>query len=206
MYDMTVYIVRHGETDYNKEKRLQGEIDIPMNEYGRELARLTAAGLADVPFDKAFSSPLGRAKETAKTILGDRQVSLFEDSRIVEISLGEYEGLYFSEENYNIPDPDFMKFFDEPQNYRTPPKGESFFDVINRTGAFWEELIHDASNEGKTILVTSHGATIRGLLTYIQKLPIEQYWGSGLFKNCAAAIVEIKDGQVQLIAEGKVYY
>ena len=58
---MIVYLIRHGETEYNKQKRLQGQSDIALNEYGKELARLTAQGMDEIRFDYVFSSPLQRA-------------------------------------------------------------------------------------------------------------------------------------------------
>ena len=61
---MKIYFVRHGETIWNKEKKIQGQSDIPLNEYGRELAYVTANALQDIPFDIVYSSPLIRAKET----------------------------------------------------------------------------------------------------------------------------------------------
>ena len=74
---MKLYLIRHGETDYNKMKRNQGQIDIPLNEYGRELAEKTREGLAEVPFDLCLCSPLSRARETAEIILeNDVQKSL----------------------------------------------------------------------------------------------------------------------------------
>ena len=62
---MVLYVVRHGETDWNKVKRVQGHTDIPLNEYGRHLARETAKGLKETRIDLAITSPLIRAKETA---------------------------------------------------------------------------------------------------------------------------------------------
>ena len=59
---MKIYLMRHGETDYNKNKMIQGQCDIELNEYGRELARITAEGLKEVPFDVVYTSPLIRAK------------------------------------------------------------------------------------------------------------------------------------------------
>ena len=57
---MKLYLIRHGETDYNKQKKNQGQIDVPLNEYGRELAVKTGEGLRDVPFDLCLCSPLGQ--------------------------------------------------------------------------------------------------------------------------------------------------
>ena len=66
---MKIYLVRHGETDWNKERKIQGQVDIPLNAFGIHLAEETAKGLRDIPFDICFSSPLGRAKDTARIIL-----------------------------------------------------------------------------------------------------------------------------------------
>ena len=89
---MKLYLIRHGETDYNKQKRNQGRIDIPLNEYGRELAVKTKAGLADIPFSLCLSSPLVRARETAELILEGRPVPIFTDRRIIEMAFGVWEG------------------------------------------------------------------------------------------------------------------
>ena len=75
---MKLYIVRHGETDWNKARKIQGQSDIPLNAFGRHLARETAKGLADVHFDLCFTSPLSRAKETARIILEGRDVPIIE--------------------------------------------------------------------------------------------------------------------------------
>ena len=108
---MELYMVRHGQTDFNKNKRLQGVIDIPLNEYGIELAEKTAEGLKDVPFDVIYSSPLSRAFQTAEIIRGDRPAEIIPTDSLLELSFGEYEGLICKGEHYNLPDPDFMKFF-----------------------------------------------------------------------------------------------
>ena len=91
---MMLYIVRHGETDWNREHKVQGRTDIPLNDYGRRLARETAEGMKDIPIDLCFTSPLLRAKETAQIILEGRNVPLCDEERIQEISFGRYEGLY----------------------------------------------------------------------------------------------------------------
>ena len=81
---MKLYLIRHGETDWNKEFKIQGSSDIELNEYGRELAFITREGLRHIPFDIAYTSPLKRAKETAEIILGGRNIPLYEDKRVQE--------------------------------------------------------------------------------------------------------------------------
>ena len=90
-----IYLFRHGETDWNKERRLQGQSDIPLNAFGRELAIKTAAALETIPFDRAFSSPLDRAVETARILLGSRSTYLTTDHRLMEINFGDCEASGF---------------------------------------------------------------------------------------------------------------
>ena len=87
---MKLYLIRHGETDYNKQKKNQGQIDVPLNEYGRELAVKTREGLFNIPFDLCLCSPLGRARETAELVLEGRNVPVIIDERIIEVSFGSY--------------------------------------------------------------------------------------------------------------------
>ena len=75
----TLYIVRHGETEWNKRRKVQGHADIPLNEYGKYLAEETAKGLKIIRFDCAYTSPLKRAKQTAQIILGEQAAPLYED-------------------------------------------------------------------------------------------------------------------------------
>ena len=92
---MLLYIVRHGETDWNKAGKVQGRTDIPLNERGRYLAEATAEGMKDVRIDFCYTSPLIRAKETAQIILGEREIPLVEEKRIEEICFGKCEGMKF---------------------------------------------------------------------------------------------------------------
>ena len=141
MHNMTVYLIRHGETDYNKQKFLQGRSNISLNECGRELAEITGRALQDVTFDYVYSSPLNRAMETAKLLLNSKNIPIIPEERIIEISFGEHEGKSFHPEHFTISDKDFMNFFKAPERYQIPAGGESFEEVIKRTGDFWPELV-----------------------------------------------------------------
>lgn len=107
---MDIYLIRHGETDWNRMKKLQGTTDIPLNAYGIELAEKTAEGLKDVPFDRIYTSPLIRARKTAEIIRGDRPIEIIETDGLKEISFGDYEGLCYLPDNYTIPKPGFVNF------------------------------------------------------------------------------------------------
>ncbi len=97
---MKLYIIRHGETSWNAEGRLQGQTDIPLNENGIRLAKITGEALKEVPFDLAISSPLKRARQTAELVLAGRQVPVLEDARIEELSFGSWEGLGCRKANF----------------------------------------------------------------------------------------------------------
>lgn len=203
---MLVYLIRHGETDQNKQRKLQGQSNFELNAYGRELAEKTRDALIETHFDCAFSSPLIRALETARIVMGNRNIPVIEDRRIQEISFGEYEGLCCGKAGYNIPDPQFLNFFDAPEKYNIPPGGESFEEIIARTGEFWKELIQNPEYRDKTVLISTHGCALKALLANIRPTEIKDFWGEGVHKNCAVTIVQVKDGVGEILEEGKVYY
>ena len=138
-------------------------------------------------------------------IKGDRKIPIISERRILEISFGEYEGLSYGKETYNIPDPDFMNFFQAPHKYNIPPGGESFQEIIKRTGGFLEELSRNESYQDKTILLSTHGCALKAILANIKGISIPEFWGEGVHKNCAVSIVEYTDGKYRLLEEGKVY-
>ena len=203
---MRLYIIRHGETEWNVKRRFQGRSDIPLNEEGRRRARITAEALEDVPFSRIYTSPLKRAYETAMIIKGVRDIPVMTEPRIIEISFGEYEGLCCGKKDYNIPDPEFMNFFDRPEAYKPPRGAEGIEELKARTADFLAEIVHNKDMEGDTILVSTHGAALRGLLSNINHVALRDFWKGGVHKNCAVTIVDVKDGQAVITEEGKTYY
>lgn len=203
---MDIYLIRHGETDYNKKRRLQGVTDIPLNAKGIELAEKTAKGLQNIRFDKIYTSPLIRARKTAEIIRGERDIPIIPTEGLKEISFGDYEGLTILKENYNIPDPDFCNFFDAPEKYHTPPNGESLEHLRERTSSFVRGIMNDPECEGLTLLMASHGAAIRGMLSGLLGLPISQFWNGGVHKNCAVTLLHAERGAFEIVFENRVYY
>lgn len=203
---MKLYIVRHGETDWNIVKRLQGATDIPLNENGETLAKATCEGMKDISFDIIFTSPLKRAYRTAELIRGERKIEIVVDDRIREICFGDYEGLVSKSEGYSIPDPDFKFFFTKTECYKTPPNGEPIASLLERTKEFLDELKTREDLKEKTVLVSSHGAAVRALLSNIEKCDIAHFWGRGVHKNCGVSCVELIDGEYKILWENKIFY
>ena len=204
---MKMYIIRHGQTPWNARKCLQGRSDVDLNENGIYLAELTGKALRDVTFDMAFTSPLIRAKHTAQCILAGRKVPIIEDERLIEISFGIYEGCCYAEENRQVPQQWIENFFHAPQDYVAAPGGESLDDVEKRTRNFMEDICSRKELQDKTILVSTHGCALRGLLNSIRESNREDYWHGGLSKNCAVSIVTCNRGEKPvLVEENHIYY
>lgn len=200
---MELYMIRHGETEWNRIRRLQGQTDIPLNDTGRELAVRVGHQLRDIPFSMVISSPLQRAVETATLVItaAGREIEIRRDDRLKEIAFGVYEGYSVVNSQYTAPDPDFHNFFDAPQLYHAPQKGENFSQLLERTGAFLKELAANRDYEQDTILLSVHGAVMRALLANIKGLGVEQFWDTGVPQNCAVAIARTHQGQWVLEAQ-----
>lgn len=201
---MLIYIVRHGLTEWNKLKKLQGAADVPLAKEGILLAEKTGEALKDVKFDICFTSPLSRARQTAECVLGDRNVPIIPDKRIQEINFGDLEGGCVRDAEGNYIDPQVETFFCDPVNFKRPENGEDIFDVIARTKDFWEEKTSDPSLTDKTVLVASHGCAVRALLQNIYHDP-ENFWHGCVPPNCCVNLVEVKNGKTVLLEEDKVY-
>ena len=193
---MELYIVRHGETDWNKLKRFQGNIDIELNEKGRELAGLLGARFEkeNITFERIYSSPLNRAYETACLIRGHQNVKIFRDERLKEISFGGMEGTFY--DDWMNTDNPRKYFFSNAALYVPPEGGESFPHLMERSKAFVQNEIEPLYKDygDKKILLVAHGALIAGLTCYLENRDVENYWGKGLKGNCEETVY-IFDGK-----------
>lgn len=202
---MELYIVRHGETLWNKDKRLQGHADIELNDYGRELARKTGEALMDTRIDVIYSSPLIRAYETANLIRNGRNIELKTDDRLKELSFGCYEGANFSE---LIRDPKltFQYFFKQPQLYEPAADGETLEHLIARAGDFMQAVIEPLAASCERVMIVAHGALNKAIMSYIKKHSTEYFWSGGLQQNCNVIIVDYTHGVYTIIDETRLFY
>lgn len=156
---MRLYIMRHGETEWNVRRLYQGHSDIPLNENGVALAEITGRGLRDIPFDLAFTSPLRRARQTAEIVLRGRDVPLAEEPKLIEIAFGVYEGCTaLPQSGTPHPDPNLLNFIRDPEHYVAPEGGESIPGLCMRMSAYLNSLIRRRDLQDKTILLSTHGA------------------------------------------------
>ncbi|MBQ8913822.1 MAG: histidine phosphatase family protein [Lachnospiraceae bacterium] len=202
---MELYIVRHGETPWNKDKRLQGNVDIRLNDYGRELAVKTGEGLKNTHIDLIYSSPLMRAYETAELIRGDRDIEIITDDRIKEISFGHFEGSNFSEliRDENLT---FKFFFKKPEAYIPADDAETFEHLIDRAGDFMKDKIEPLAASCERVMIVAHGAINKAIMSYIKKHPTSEFWSGGLQTNCNIIVVDYSDGIYTVINETLLMY
>lgn len=201
---MRLYIIRHGETEWNKVKRLQGQTDIPLAEEGIRLARETGQGMKELPIDLVISSPLTRAVQTAQLLTEGRDIPILTDDRIIEISFGQWEGECIL--NSEVLPADFRKlFYEDPLHCMRPPGGETFDEVRRRTGEFYRSLLENPEYADKNILISTHGAASRCLLTQFYE-DKDDIWRGGVPKNCAVTIVEVSDAMATVLEKDRLFY
>ena len=200
---MKLYIIRHGETDWNKEKRLQGQVDTQLNEYGIELARITGDALKEVHFDYIFSSPLKRAYRTAQLIRDSLLQDYYPWVVSEQISFGANEGV-----RSELIAKDFHYFFDAPEKYVPADGGETYEELCARSRDFIDKVIVPLSvkEPDSTVLITAHGALNKSIMIYLNHLEIKNMW-DGLFqKNCCVNIFDINGFDFKMLQEAKIYY
>lgn len=203
---MKLYVLRHGKTQWNALRKVQGAADIPLAEEGISLARKVGETLKEIPFDLCFSSPLKRATQTAELVLGKKadKVPIILDKRIQEIDFGILEGTRFKDEKGNMINREMEIFFTDPNRFSRPENGENISDILKRTKEFWKEITTDTDLRDKTILISSHGCAVRALLQNVYH-DLENFWHGCVPPNCSINLVEVKDGHTVLIEEDKIY-
>lgn len=185
-------LVRHGETDWNRQTRFQGLIDVPLNDNGREQSQKTAQFLKDVPLDFAVSSPMLRPKETAEIILKYHpSVQLQLQDGLKEISHGLWEGKLEAEIEQTYPG-ELHRWRTVPAQVQMP-EGENLQQVWERSVEAWHVILSSAENQPKTGLVVAHDATNKALLCQILGLSPDHFWN---FRqgNGAVSVIDYPQG------------
>ncbi len=160
---MTRFIIlRHGLSEYNKARRFQGHLDIPLHDIGLEQAEASAKYVLEhYKVDRVYSSDLSRAAQTARPIADALGLPLELDARLREIDMGLWQGLGFEEAIARFPETERIR--KECLGKLRYDGGESYGDVMARARACADEIA--AQNEGKTVVLASHGGTIRALFS-----------------------------------------
>ncbi|MDH7600865.1 MAG: histidine phosphatase family protein [Armatimonadota bacterium] len=167
-----LYLVRHGESAYNLEGRVQGQLDPPLTETGLRQAAALAERLAPQKFDAVYSSDLARASKTARIISKQQGLDVITTPLLRESRLGVVEGLTQEEIERRYPTRDHP-WRQDPFNHR-PPGAESISEVICRARDFLR-LIHEKHERCERILAVGHIGSIRAIITAALHLPEHVY-------------------------------
>ena len=167
-----IIIIRHGETEWNQTGRFQGHSDVPLSETGRAQAEALGRNLALDHVDAIYASDLIRAMETAAPLAARFSLTVTPDPLLRELNFGAWEGRSFSD--VNAENPNAMKQFYNDPEYADIPDSEPFPDFQKRVAGRVREIA--AEQRGKRVVIVSHGASIRILLTDILAMPIRSIW------------------------------
>lgn len=179
---MKIYYVRHGQTDWNLERRMQGgDTERPLNKTGIEQANETKKKLKDINYDIIICSPMLRAEQTAQIINENRQVSTIVDERIRERKLGEFEGEKITEEIEN-------KIWDYNVNYNIQ-NGENLYDFEKRILDFLKDIKQKYSD--KKVLIVAHGGIGKIIKAHLYGLPESKNLSEIKMANCEIIEIEI---------------
>jgi probable phosphoglycerate mutase len=198
-----ILLIRHGETAWNAERRLQGHLDIDLNDEGRRQARALAGALAQEHIDVLVSSDLARAAQTAKALGDVKNLPLFIDGRLRERCYGGFEGLLYAEIAERFPR-EFAAWQGRDVDGTLPPgknRGETFREFYERvTTAI---LGWAADNPGKSLALVAHGGVLECIYRAALGLPLETPRD---FKVLNASInrFAVQDGKLELVSWGEV--
>jgi len=169
----TILLARHGETDWNRDLRVQGHSDTPLNEVGREQARALAAALAGERIQAIYASDLSRARETAEIVAGTRELEVRLDPELRERNFGSWEGLTREE-------------IDGRFGESSVPDGETNDEVRERVLGAVHRIV--ALHPGQEVLVVSHGGALNSLWHHASGARLERW------ANCAVYRLAFRNG------------
>ena len=204
-----VYFLRHGETTWNRERRLQGSISHPdLTERGVKMAEATARGMkaAGVKLDRVYTSPYRRAAHTAEIIAdGTGAGKPTTDARLREMCFGKYEGMHYVRGQYT--DENMRCFFEDPEKYVPQGKGaETFDEVGRRLRDFLENEIKPLDGKCERVLCVAHSLVLKSIVREILGKNAPESARKTIQRNCCVHILKYENGRFSLQETGKIFY
>lgn len=181
-----LYIARHGETVWNVQRRMQGQKNSELTDRGRQQAALLSKTLEDVEFETAYSSSSERALQTARIIVGNRNIPIIPQDSLREINFGKWEGMNACDVEKGYPE-QYKNFWEFPHLYE-PVGGESFDDIINRLGEVLEMLTN--RHKKGNILVVTHAVALKTIALIVEKKELKDFWSGTFIHPASLSIIE----------------
>jgi len=187
---LEIYLTRHGETEWNTIRKMQGQGNSPLTELGTKQAKWLGKRLREKEITKIYSSPLGRAKETSEIINTYLDVEIDYDDRLMEIDVGCWQGRETVDIEKEVPRL-YDYFWHQPEKFSLV--GIESFEAVQRRGAeVMEALIRD-HGDGK-LLVIAHAIILKGILNDLQGRDIKHFWeGEHIFPTSLTKLTIVDD-------------
>jgi len=185
---VTLILVRHGQTDWNKEDRIQGQSDIPLNKEGKRQAEKVARQLSGKKIDAIYTSKLKRAYQTAHIIARAHHLKVVKDERLNEITQGDWEGLTLSEARKRYPVL-FEKWLTTPLQTK-PPGGESVKSVKKRVIDVLNEI--KGRHPSQTVVIVAHEVVNALIKSVCEGIGLEHIWDLHS-SNGSYEVIEVKN-------------
>lgn len=188
----TILLARHGETDWNREQRWQGWADRPLNELGRAQAGELADSIEGREINAVYSSDLTRARETAEIVAARLGLDVTPDEALREVDVGEWSGLSLAEAEARFPE-GFRRWQDGRHGWES---GESYEKMSRRVVLALLRIA--AVHPGETLLVVTHGGSIRACRAEAAGLDYAESRVSGIgsTENCAVVELRVSEGRL----------
>lgn len=183
-----LYLIRHGETEWNIQNRYQGNTDIPLSFVGKMQAQAIANRMKNFEIDAIYSSDLSRAYDTAQYIAKEKNIDVQIIPQLKEINFGEWEGFTISELEKIYGD-DYKRFFLEPHKYPFP--GEGTMEAVQmRIKKALDRIT--SYNENSKIMIVSHGGILKVLIMSLLNIDLS-FYKSFWLGNTSLSIIDKKD-------------
>jgi len=195
--NLRIHLIRHGQTDWNSEKRVQGHAESELTSLGQMQATALAPQLAEHDINHVYCSSSVRTRQTAALLFADNQQPTEYCDQLKEIYLGPWEGLLQAQVRKTWPDA-FQHFWHEPHRFALE-EAETFETVQARAMERFQRIIL-AHSQGD-VAVVSHGVLIKTILCALEPRPISKLWEPPLMTNCSHSIVEVSRGEAPRIIQ-----
>ncbi|SHF09511.1 histidine phosphatase family protein [Clostridium fallax] len=194
---MNIYITRHGETEWNTEKRMQGWRNSNLTELGLKQAEALRDRLQDINLDVIYASPLKRAYDTANIIKGSKNIEIIKSDDLREMGFGNWEGMTLEEiESHPEYKDEIYNLYNNPVEYK-PFGGETINNVSERVHNILDEIIQN--NKYKDILIVTHGMTLKFVMAYFAKKAKMEY-EDVIFGQASLTHVKLDDNKIKLMS------
>jgi len=187
---INLYVVRHGQTVWNVERRFQGWLDSPLTESGEKCATDLRNQLSHIHFDACYASTSPRAYKTLELILPNKKDDYRMDERLLEIRLGAWQGMTHTqiEDKYPV---ELELFYDDPANFNLE-EAETFNEVYSRVKSFIDDVV--ANQETSNVLIVTHGVTLKLAQLIFDGAPLGDLVNYNVAHNAQVHHYQYKEG------------